>query len=79
MNIQSLRIELPAEVQVILTQSHFIKTVENASECLLTVCRLSNMAQVVDCYKPKGIETEKDVIDRKHFLTKVGYKPEWRW
>jgi hypothetical protein len=27
---------------------------------------------VVDCYKPKGIETEKDVIERKHFLRKVG-------
>ena len=27
MNIQSLRIELAAEVQVILAQSHFIKTI----------------------------------------------------
>jgi adenosine/AMP kinase len=29
---------------------------------------------VVDEYKPQGIETEKDVIERKHFLWKVGYK-----
>jgi uncharacterized protein len=28
---------------------------------------------VVDDYK-QGIETEKDVIERKHFLRKVGYK-----
>jgi uncharacterized protein len=35
MNIQSLRIELPADVQVILAQSHFIKTIEDVSECLV--------------------------------------------
>ncbi|MDQ6862188.1 MAG: hypothetical protein M3044_00030 [Thermoproteota archaeon] len=25
-------------------------------------------------FKPKGIETEKDVEERKHFLRKIGYK-----
>ena len=35
MNIQSLRMELRAEVQVIFAQSHFIKTVEDVSECLV--------------------------------------------
>jgi len=29
---------------------------------------------VVDGFKPKGIETEKDVEERKHFLRKIGYK-----
>ena len=29
---------------------------------------------VVDGYSPKGIETEKDVEDRKGFLRKIGYK-----
>ena len=159
MNIQSLRIELPAEVQVILAQSHFIKTIEDVSECLVNCvpaikygigfceasgaclvrhagndadleiiatdyayklsaghslvilirdaypinvlprlrevpelvtiyCATSNPIEViftetqqgrailgvVDGYKSKGIETEKDVIERKHFLRKVGYK-----
>ncbi|HHT9112971.1 MAG: adenosine-specific kinase [Planctomycetes bacterium] len=29
---------------------------------------------VIDGYRPKGIETEKDVQDRKHFLRNIGYK-----
>jgi uncharacterized protein len=29
---------------------------------------------VVDGFKPKGIETKKDVADRKSFLRKIGYK-----
>jgi len=29
---------------------------------------------VVDGFKPKGIETEKDAMERKAFLRKIGYK-----
>jgi len=29
---------------------------------------------VVDGFAPKGIETEKDVKERKEFLRKIGYK-----
>jgi hypothetical protein len=29
---------------------------------------------VVDGFKSKGIETEKDAEERKHFLRKIGYK-----
>jgi adenosine/AMP kinase len=29
---------------------------------------------VVDGFKPKGIETEIDVEERKYFLRKAGYK-----
>ncbi len=29
---------------------------------------------VVDGFKSKGIETEKDVEERKQFLRKIGYK-----
>ena len=36
MDLQSLKIELPANTQFILAQSHFIKTVEDVSECLVT-------------------------------------------
>ena len=35
MEIKSLRIEPPSDVQFILAQSHFIKTVEDVSECLV--------------------------------------------
>ena len=159
MEIQSLRIELPADVQVIVAQSHFIKTIEDVSECLVNCvpgikygigfceasgaclvrhagndadleiiatdyayklssghsliilirdaypinvlprlrevpelvniyCATANPIEiifaeteqgrailgVVDGYKSKGIETEKDVIERKLFLRKAGYK-----
>ena len=159
MNIQSLRIELPADVQVILAQSHFIKTIEDVSECLVNCvpgikygigfceasgaclvrhagndadleiiatdyayklssghslvilirdaypinilprlrevpelvtiyCATANPIEVifteteqgrailgvVDGYKSKGIETERDVSDRKNFSRRIGYK-----
>jgi uncharacterized protein len=35
MELQSLKIELPPDAQLILAQSHFIKTVEDVSECLV--------------------------------------------
>jgi uncharacterized protein len=35
MEIQSLRIEPPPDTQIIVPQSHFIKTVEDVSECLV--------------------------------------------
>jgi uncharacterized protein len=35
MEIMSLKIEPPTDVQFILAQSHFIKTVEDVSECLV--------------------------------------------
>jgi uncharacterized protein len=35
MEIQSLRIELPTDAQIMVAQSHFIKTVEDVSECLV--------------------------------------------
>ena len=35
MELQSLKIELPPDAQIILAQSHFVKTVEDVSECLV--------------------------------------------
>ena len=35
MEIMSLKIEPPTDVQFVLAQSHFIKTVEDVSECLV--------------------------------------------
>lgn len=29
---------------------------------------------VIDGFKPKGVETEKDAIERRSFLRKIGYK-----
>jgi adenosine/AMP kinase len=159
MEIQSLKIQLPNDVQIILAQSHFIKTVEDVSECLVNCvpnirfgigfceasgpclvrhagnnaeldrlaseyayklsaghcivilirdaypinvlprlkdvsemvniyCATANPIEVifietergrsilgvVDGFKSKGIETEKDVEERKHLLRKLGYK-----
>jgi adenosine/AMP kinase len=37
MELQFSKIELPKDVQIIVAQSHFIKTVEDVSECLVTV------------------------------------------
>ena len=159
MKIQSLKIELPSDVQIILAQSHFIKTVEDVSECLVNCvpnikfgigfceasgpclvrhagnnaelnrlateyayklsaghcvvilirdaypinvlprlkevpemvniyCATANPIEVifieteqgrailgvVDGFKSKGIETEKDVDERKHLLRMIGYK-----
>ncbi|MFY9870908.1 MAG: adenosine-specific kinase [Candidatus Nitrosopolaris sp.] len=159
MEIRILKIELPSDVQIILGQSHFIKTVEDVSECLVNCvpnikfgigfceasgpclvrhagndadldilatnyayklsaghcivilirdaypiniltrlrevpelvniyCATGNPIEVifieteqgrailgvVDGFKPKGIETENDVEDRKHFLRNIGYK-----
>jgi uncharacterized protein len=35
MDLQSLKIELPTDAQLILAQSHFVKTVDDVSECLV--------------------------------------------
>ena len=35
MEAKSIKIDLPAETQIILAQSHFIKTVEDVQECLV--------------------------------------------
>jgi len=154
-----LKIVLPPDVQIILGQSHFIKTVEDVSECLVNcvpnikfgisfceasgpclvrhagndaeldvlatdyayklsaghcivilirdaypinvLTRLKEVSEIVNIYcatanpievifiqteqgrailgvvdgfKARGIETEKDVEERKHFLRKIGYK-----
>ncbi|MDQ3839115.1 MAG: adenosine-specific kinase [Thermoproteota archaeon] len=159
MEIQSLKIELPANTQIILAQSHFIKTVEDVSECLVNCvpnirygvafceasgpclvrhagndtalellatdyafklsvghsliiliqdafpinilprlkdvpeivsihCATANPIElifveteqgravlgVVDGFRAKGVEAEKDIEDRKQFLRKIGYK-----
>jgi len=159
MELHALKIELPADIQIILAQSHFIKTVEDVSECLVNCvpnlkfgiafcessgpclvrhagndsnleilatdyayklsaghsliilikdaypinilprlkevpeivnvyCATANPIEVifvetgqgrgilgvVDGFKSKGIETERDVEDRKYFLRKIGYK-----
>ena len=159
MEMQILKITPPPDVQIILGQSHFIKTVEDVSECLVNcvpniklgigfceasgpclvrhaandtnldllatdyayklsaghcivilirdaypinvLTRLKDVSElvniycatanpievisieteqgrailgVVDGFKPKGVETESDVEDRKRFLRTIGYK-----
>ena len=158
MEINSLKIEPPSDVQFVLAQSHFIKTVEDVSECLVNCvpgikfgcgfceasgpclvsagndevleklateyaysisaghslvillknafpinilprlkevpeivtvyCATANPVEiifvdtvqgrailgVVDGLKPKGIEIDKDIVERKKFLRNMGYK-----
>ncbi|MEP6575936.1 MAG: adenosine-specific kinase [Nitrososphaerota archaeon] len=159
MEIKSLKIEPLDEVQLILAQSHFIKTVEDVSECLVNCvpgikfgcgfceasgpclvrhagnddvlekmateyaynisaghslvillknaypinilprlkqvpeivtiyCATANPIEVIfvetpqgraiigviDGFKPRGIETDEDVEERKTFLRRIGYK-----
>lgn len=159
MEAKSVKIDLPTDTQIILAQSHFIKTVEDVHECLINCvpnikfgigfceasgpclvrysgtdteleslatkyaneigsghllviviknaypinvlprlkevpeiasiyCATGNPIQVlimeteqgrgilgvVDGFKPKGIEKEEDVKERKHFLRSIGYK-----
>ena len=159
MEIKSLKIELPSDVQFILAQSHFIKTIEDVSECLINCvpgikfgcgfceasgpclvrhagndevleklateyaysisaghslvillkdafpinilprlkdvpeivnvyCATANPVEIIfveteqgrailgvaDGFKPKGIETDNDIDERKKFLRKIGYK-----
>ena len=159
MEIKSLKIEPPSDVQFLLAQSHFIKTIEDVSECLINCvpgikfgcgfceasgpclvrhagndgfleklateyaysisaghslvillkdafpinilprlkdvpeivniyCATSNPVEIIfveteqgrailgvaDGFKPKGIETDNDIDERKKFLRKIGYK-----
>jgi adenosine/AMP kinase len=159
MEIKSLKIEPPRDVQFLLAQSHFIKTIEDVSECLINCvpgikfgcgfceasgpclvrhagndevleklateyaysisaghslvillkdafpinilprlkdvpeivnvyCATSNPVEIIfveteqgrailgvaDGFKPKGIETDNDIDERKKFLRKIGYK-----
>jgi len=159
MEIKSLKIEPPRDVQFLLAQSHFIKTIEDVSECLINCvpgikfgcgfceasgpclvrhagndevleklateyaysisaghslvillkdafpinilprlkdvpeivnvyCATANPVEIIfveteqgrailgvaDGFKPKGIETDNDIDERKKFLRKIGYK-----
>ncbi|MGH9951607.1 MAG: adenosine-specific kinase [Nitrososphaeraceae archaeon] len=159
MEAKIFKIDLPAETQIILAQSHFIKTVEDVHECLVNCvpnikfgigfceasgpclvrhsgndtelesqaikyaneigsghllvivlknaypinvlprlkdvpeiasiyCATANPLEVliaetdqgrgilgiVDGFKPKGVEKEQDVKERRHFLRSIGYK-----
>ncbi|MGC2308452.1 MAG: adenosine-specific kinase [Nitrososphaeraceae archaeon] len=159
METKSYKIILPPDTQIILAQSHFIKTVEDVHECVVNCvpnikfgigfceasgpclvrhsgndreleslatqyaseigsgpllvlvlenaypinvlprlkdvpeiahiyCATANPLEVlimeteqgrgvlgvVDGFKPKGVEKEQDILERKHFLRSIGYK-----
>lgn len=77
---------------VILLQNAYpinvLNSIKNVHEVCTIFCATSNPVEVVvaendlgrgvmgviDGEKPKGIETPKDVQDRKSFLRKIGYK-----
>ena len=65
-----------------------LNKIKNVSEVCRIFCATANPVEVlivetnqgrgiigvVDGYKPKGIETEKDIKERKELLRKIGYK-----
>lgn len=65
-----------------------LNAMKNCPEVCSVFCATANPVQVIvaetgqgrgvlgviDGYRPKGVETEKDVQDRKQFLRKIGYK-----
>jgi adenosine/AMP kinase len=67
-----------------------LKRIQAVSEVVSTFCATANPVKVIvaeseqgrgimgviDGFGPKGIETEKDIKDRKGFLRKIGYKEE---
>ena len=52
MELQSLKIKLPADIQIVLTQSHFVKTVEDVSECLVSC--VPNIKYGIAFYEASG-------------------------
>jgi adenosine/AMP kinase len=77
---------------IIMIESGFpiniLNTIKNVSEVCLIYCATANATEVIiaeteqgrgilgviDGEKTKGIETESDVVKRKEFLRKIGYK-----
>jgi adenosine/AMP kinase len=67
---------------------NILKTVQKVTEVVSIYCATANSTQVIvaetekgrgimgviDGGSPKGIETKKDIKDRKSFLRKIGYK-----
>lgn len=65
-----------------------LNAIKNCPEVCTVFCATANPVQVIvaetdqgrgvmgviDGYSPKGVETEKDVQNRKQFLRKIGYK-----
>ena len=65
-----------------------LNSIKNCPEVCSIYCATANPVQlivaeteqgrgimgVIDGYSPKGVETEKDVQNRKQFLRKIGYK-----
>ncbi len=85
MELNAVTIENPDGLNLILGQSHFIKTVP---EVCRIFCATANPIEVVvaetaqgrgilgviDGFASKGIETDDDIHHRKDLLRRFGYK-----
>ena len=75
MELKTVPIEKPADINFILGQSHFIKTIEDLHESIVAETGSGRgILGVIDGMKSKGIETESDIAARKQMLRKFGYK-----
>jgi adenosine/AMP kinase len=88
MELLTIAIDKPDDLNVILGQSHFIKTVEDIHEVLagaspqlrfgIAFCESSGPRLVRrsgnDGSPPLAVETEDDVAERRQLLRTIGYK-----
>lgn len=76
-----MTIDNPEQLNFILGQSHFIKTVEDIYEAIVNTVEViiaesalgHGMMGVIDGFSAKGIEGEADIAKRKSFLRAIGY------
>ncbi|MBM3306231.1 MAG: hypothetical protein FJY79_09895 [Candidatus Aminicenantes bacterium] len=73
MDIKAVPIDKPEDMNFILGQARFIKTVEDLHEAVVTVAPHMKFG-VGDGVRTKGVEGPEDVQWRKDFLRKIGYK-----
>jgi adenosine/AMP kinase len=64
LELEVVSVEKPEDVNVILGQAHFIKTVEDLHEVLAQAAPGA----------PLGVESVDDVEDRRALLRRIGYK-----
>ena len=82
MEMKTVTIENPEQLNFILGQSHFIKTVEDIYEAIVNPVEViiaesalgRGILGVIDGFATKGIEGEADIAKRKSFLRAIGYK-----
>lgn len=90
--IKNVKVIGAGHIFVIILKDAFpvniLNSIKNCPEICTIFCATANQVEVIiaqtdlgrgvlgviDGYPPKGLETDKDIQDRKEFLRKIGYK-----